>query len=106
MKVLQYSSIEDVKEDTIPDQTGQESPSLADLSSDSTPSDMFKNRQKQLKQDVDKKKRKQKRRKISVSSSEAVHDTFDSAFPARTPEVIRPISELLEEEITLPGESR
>ena len=99
-----------------PSNLGEESPTLADLSSNNTPETPHRTKHKKAvrKTSKDHHYRNAKGRGRTPTSASSVHssgrdDVDQSVFPIRTPDkegFLGPLTDLLEEEITLPGESR
>ena len=80
--------------------SGGETPSLADHSGNNTPAGARKVKLKGLKR---RDRRAQRRTAGGLTTSE--EENSDSAFPARTPENIKALDDLLEEEVPVPGDS-
>ena len=74
-----------------------ETPSLADHSSNNTPERGRKSKTKGMRR-----RDRRGRRGMPGTSDE---DGSDSAFPARTPENVKALDDLLEEEVPIPGDS-
>ena len=98
MSLKTSSSITDVSERK--DESGGETPSLADHSSNNTPSGARKAKLKGAKR---RERRLQRRAGAGLTTSDESEQ--DSAFPARTPENIKALDDLLEEEVPVPGDS-
>lgn len=97
-----------------PSNLGEESPTLGDLSSNNTPEMPHRTKAKKAVRKTSKdhhyRSTKSRGRTPPSTSSAAARDDVDqSVFPIRTPDkegFLGPLTDLLEEEITLPGESR
>ena len=86
---------------------GEESPALADLSSNDTPELGPKSKKNPVRKPGKERKHSRSGRRSATTPEGDPAD--QSAFPVRTPDkdgFLGPLSDLLEEEITLPGESR
>ena len=81
-------------------ESGGDTPSLADHSSNNTPAEARKSKLKGIKR---RDRRAQRRAGNGLTTSDESEP--DSAFPARTPENIKALDDLLEEEVPVPGDS-
>lgn len=80
--------------------SGGETPSLADHSGNNTPAGVRKTKVRGVKR---RDRRTHRRSGGGLTTSD--EDNSDSAFPARTPENIKALDDLLEEEVPVPGDS-
>ena len=81
-------------------ESGGETPSLADHSANNTPGEVRRAKVRGVKR---RDRRTQRRQGGGLTTSD--EDNSDTAFPARTPENIKALDDLLEEDVPVPGDS-